>query len=142
MSTTKRRILIVIRHAHRDIGSDRLEDNGLSEKGKEQAKAFCKMFRTIRHDKKAELFSSPKKRCRQTLKPLAKKMDSPIKVMKLLDEGGDLLDKAKRFRRWLNRKKASIVIVCSHGDLMPILYKDLTGQTLDFKKGEWRMIER
>jgi len=84
--------LFLVRHAHRDT-SNREDDNGLSDKGRDQAKTLVSLFQKKIDPKggkksgsKIVLLSSPKKRCIETLTPFSKKMDVTITIDPNLDE--------------------------------------------------------
>lgn len=146
--------LILVRHAHRDT-SDRELDNGLSEKGREQAKGLVVVFKNkISKDGKIILFSSPKRRCIETLAPFSKKVDVKITVDPNLDEQKHT-ETAARFEKRLDsflefisglQRKASrseevVIVACSHGDWLPIAIQKLTGVAIDLKKGGVAEIE-
>jgi broad specificity phosphatase PhoE len=82
----KDRKLIIVRHAHRDTSSGRERDNGLSERGREQAKAVSRYFRERFAKETALLLSSPKVRCIETLLPLSDRLDVEVQILDLLDE--------------------------------------------------------
>ena len=142
----KKRTLILLRHAHRDTGLGRDRDNGLSEKGNEQARAFRDYFLKS-YDAKPFLLSSPKKRCRQSLEPLADKIASPPEVDKLLDEQSDtesfdaLERRVEIFQTWMEETQHPLVIACSHGDWIPIFADKAISQPLSLKKGAWFTFE-
>lgn len=130
--------LVLIRHAHRDT-SQRENDNGLDDKGREQAKALRRFF-TSRHavdDKAVWLVSSPKKRCLETLEPISRALDRPVDVHPLLDEGGPLDGKVRSFLEEWKKSKVPLTLVCSHGDWLPVAIYQLFGLHLDVKKGCW-----
>lgn len=70
-------IWILIRHAHRDT-ADRAQDNGLSKKGREQAKRLRKYFEERFPEGEGDLVlvTSPKKRCVETIEPIAESCTS------------------------------------------------------------------
>lgn len=136
--------LIIVRHAHRDKPNPE-GDNGLSKKGKEQATVFLNSYKKKFKEKKPLLVSSPKKRCVETLLPLANDYHSEVQEKDFLNEGeGDgnpLRMKIEEFRSWWQMQNENVVIACSHGDLIPPLLRVLTGARLDLKKGGWAEIE-
>lgn len=141
----KPRTLIVVRHGHRDTEAGREKDNGLSEKGKEQAKAVGRLFR-LRYPKAHPLLlASPKVRCIQTLIPLGDKVDVEVKVLDLLDEQSESESAFKRrldkFYRWWKQRAPETTVVCSHGDWIPVFTEHVLGAPIDLKKGGWLELE-
>ena len=142
--------LILIRHGHRD-NSRRELDNGLDEKGREQAKAIRRFF-TERFSKDEVagglwLISSPKLRCVETLQPLAKALDRSVDIHPALDEqSGKEPAKAfaSRIDGFLHEWKESrmpITVLCSHGDWLPLAAEKVLGWPQAFKKGAWLELE-
>jgi broad specificity phosphatase PhoE len=123
--------LFIVRHAHRDKTQGASIDNGISEKGIKQAKKLTEfILEEIKDFKKDKigLFSSPKKRCLETLSFLSKKLDKEIEVLDLLNEGGMIEYKVEEFIKWWKEQKNyEVVIACSHGDIIPVLVYRLTG---------------
>ena len=66
--------LIILRHAHRNKPFGGLLDNGLSRKGKKQAAQAGKHFLEEYGRVKALVLSSPKRRCIETVEPIAEKI--------------------------------------------------------------------
>lgn len=142
--------LVLIRHAHRD-NSKREVDNGLDEKGKEQAKALKKFFteRFSKSDLNGGLWlvSSPKLRCVETLQPIAKAIDQAVDRHPGLDEQSDK-ESLKAFEgrvhsflhEWME-SKVSLTLLCSHGDWLPLATERLLGFHQSFKKGAWLEME-
>jgi broad specificity phosphatase PhoE len=134
--------LILVRHAHRDT-TDREADNGLSEKGKKQVKTLTKTIENLHSLENAVFLSSPKKRCLETLEPLASLAHTTVQLDKLLDEkhpNEDAKQFAKRIEQWINRWRKSsspLTFVCSHGDWLPIAMEMLVAVKTDFKKSGW-----
>lgn len=142
--------LILIRHGHRD-NTRREVDNGLSDKGREQAKALKRFFteRFSKEDlaKGLWLVSSPKLRCVETLQPIAKAIDRPVDSHPGLDEqSGRETVKAFESRleaflkEWME-SKTPLTVVCSHGDWLPMAAQKLLGIQPIFKKGGWLELE-
>lgn len=139
--------LIFIRHAHRD-NTNRSKDNGLTEKGKMQARALKKYF-SARFERPESLWlvSSPKKRCQETLAPIATVGGYDIDINPDLDEQstGEQLQKfeqrVQHFIQEWHRMPQEITIVCSHGDWLPVAVYHLLGLRCDFKKGGWLELE-
>jgi broad specificity phosphatase PhoE len=80
-------------------------------------------------------------RCLETLAPLAR----PVRSWPSLGEQrGRESDAAFRKRvalalRAALRKKAKVVVLCSHGDWLPVAAELLTGRPLDWRKGAWKV---
>lgn len=142
--------LILLRHAHRDT-SNREMDNGLTDKGREQAKFIKKFFfaRFTEQDFQSGLWlvSSPKVRCVETLLPLAKELNRSVDRHPQLDEGGlsdsagGLESRVKSFLQEWRVSKASLTVACSHGDWLPIAFEQLMGLRMQPKKGSWTELE-
>ncbi len=142
--------LVLVRHAHRD-NSKREVDNGLDEKGREQAKAlkkfFSERFSKDELGKGLWLVSSPKLRCIETLQPIAKSMDRAVDVHPSLDEQS-ARENLKAFeariqgflREWME-SKVLLTVLCSHGDWLPLAAQQLVGVPQSFKKGAWLELE-
>ncbi len=142
--------LVLIRHAHRD-NSRRELDNGLDDKGREQAK-YLKRFFFSRFDesdlsKGLWLVSSPKLRCVETLLPIAKELDRPIDKHPGLDEqtgkesGPAFLKRVEDFLEEWKKAKPALTLICSHGDWLPVAAANLSGLQQEFKKGSWLELE-
>lgn len=142
--------LILIRHGHRD-NSRRELDNGLTDKGREQAKGikrfFTERFSKDEYGSGLWILASPKVRCIETLQPLAKAVDRPVDVHPSLDEqsgkeaGKAFEGRVQSFLKEWSESKTQITILCSHGDWLPVATKQLLGVFQDFKKGGWLEIE-
>lgn len=130
--------LILVRHAHRDTQDGRRLDNGLSEKGLAQAEEIAQtLIKKFGNEiKDASLYSSPKKRCIQTLEPLAKKIKKEIVSDQDLEEGGRLIKKIQSFTETFEHGVSNIVIACSHGDWIPEFIEINFSLFMDIKKGE------
>ncbi len=145
MSKTK--LLYLTRHAHRDV-SDRTQDNGLSAKGREQAEALRQHFKKICEEKGVPLrfISSPKRRCVETLTPLAAEFNFVIEIDDRLDEnhgGEDLAGFLRRISSFLvelNESKG-LIFACSHGDWIPEAMRLLVDQEIDLKKGAFTEVD-
>ena len=143
--------LILVRHAHRNTKAGRMLDNGLSVKGKKQLSSIKKFILKKLKVKKAVLYSSPKKRCIQTIKPLENKVKSKIIVLSSLNEGGNLSKKIRNFLSRAKNCKSDTVIVSTHGDWIPyfiarklkrdILIKKGGIAVLSFKAGQFSLIK-
>ncbi len=139
--------LILIRHAHRETDAGRSRDNGLSDRGKEQAKQFRDEYLAAKYPLNALFFSSPKKRCVETVEPLARKAVQAIEIDKLLDEQSDgesnfaLTRRVQLFIAWVEQAEAQTIVACSHGDWIPLFCELAVNEPRDFRKGEWLAFE-
>lgn len=142
--------LILCRHGHRD-NSKRELDNGLTDKGRDQAKNIKRFFsdRFSAEDVKNGLWfvSSPKVRCVETIFPAAKVYDRAVDSHPDLDEQGEKEStpafeaRVERFlKEWLVCK-VEVTVLCSHGDWLPLATSQLLGLPHEFKKGSWLEIE-
>lgn len=141
MKSTK--TLILIRHAHRDTSSGRNRDNGLSVKGKKQRAKLTSYFLRHYNGEKVALFSSPSKRCVQTLKEIASATNISIKPLKELSECTTKESAAQfkcRLVKGLEKSlgyKPDLIVLCSHGDWIPLAAKFLCGIKIELSKGGW-----
>jgi phosphohistidine phosphatase SixA len=147
---TRSRKLIIVRHAHRNKLRGGEADNGLSAKGKAQARALAKFYIRIigkqRPAGKQEpvIFSSAKRRCIETVEPLAKKQKTPIETLDSLNEainGSELREKARVFHSFWTNRKEPLTLICAHGDWITAYLKLLFALELDLEKGGWIEIE-
>ncbi len=141
--------LVLCRHAHRDTTRREL-DNGLTEKGRDQAKAIKRFFfERFTEEDRASLWlvSSPKQRCLETLAPLAKELERPVDAHPDLDEATareghkGLEARVERFLREWGQSNIALTILCSHGDWLPVATEGLLGLPQDVKKGSWLELE-
>lgn len=131
--------LIIIRHAHREKIAD---DNGLSPKGRKQAKRARDFYRSRFRRSTAALLSSPKRRCVETLEPLSELLDVDIETTALLDEGDALKLRAREFlSHWLASSGPELTVISSHGDWIPVFLELATGARAELAKGGWAEIE-
>lgn len=132
--------LILVRHAHRST-ADRAEDNGLTKKGGGQALAVRRFYKRRFRDNGALLLSSPKKRCLETLNPLAKALGRKIKKDDRLLEGSERM-KARLgdFWEWWLEEAPRRVVACSHGDWIPDFLALAVHAPIPLKKGGWAEI--
>ncbi len=139
---TSERILVVTRHAHRDT-FDKSLDNGLSERGKIQAKGLADLYRKRFAEKPALLLSSPKKRCIETLGPISQMLGVEIEIDPLLDEeGGHIFEEYRKrilsfYENWLHRTDP-----LTHGDWIPDFFEIALRQRVSLEKGGWMEIIR
>jgi broad specificity phosphatase PhoE len=147
--------LILIRHGHRD-NSRRELDNGLSDKGREQARwvktFFHRRFEAEDLSGGLWLVSSPKRRCRETLLPLAKSLEVAVDAHPGLDEQGAdergareglqaFNERVHGFLDEWSRSPAGLTVLCSHGDWLPVAIFHLLGVRQEPKKGAWLELE-
>ncbi|MEK6578782.1 MAG: histidine phosphatase family protein [Bdellovibrionota bacterium] len=137
MTSGSVKTLVLIRHAHRDKVLGRAFDNGLSLKGFKQAKVLGKFFKSRFSARKPVLFSSPKKRCYETLFSISKKSGSEIKMLACLDEGGDLDAKIAEFFTTFSELKENLIVICSHGDWIPEFIRSQLGFQVELSKAGW-----
>lgn len=136
--------LVIVRHAHREKPTGREADNGLSTKGRKQAKAIAKFYQEIFEKTKPLVYSSPKLRCIETIEPLAKKTKAKLEILDSLNEAittTELLRKIEDFNAHLRSLSAPLVVICSHGDWIPAYLKQVFGIDLDLDKGGWIQID-
>jgi broad specificity phosphatase PhoE len=145
----KTKTIIIVRHAHRDKPHGRKADDGLSPKGKKQARALTK-FLAKHLDQRPRILTSPKARCQETIEPIAEKLKVKFDCAKELMEHGDFdqQESEEQFRRrvadFCDSQMATpspLTILCSHGDWIPVALEHLTGLELSLKKGGWAEIK-
>lgn len=142
--------LVLIRHGHRDATRREL-NNGLDNKGKEQAKAIRRFFvdRFEGYDFKKGLWlvSSPKLRCMETLAPLGKAVERSVDAHPGLDEQGSketrtvFEARVSAFVKEWKGSSAPLTVLSSHGDWLPLGLMELAGLTVELKKGSWTELE-
>lgn len=142
-----KKTLVLIRHAHRD-NSVRSRDNGLSDKGRLQARWLRKYYsQRFKKDELAWLVSSPKKRCLETIEPIAMYANLAIDVNPDLIEQGDNESRQRfeaRVQRYLQdwmQLPQELTLICSHGDWLPCAVFHLLGLQTELKKGSWLELE-
>lgn len=138
--------LVLVRHGHRD-NTKRELDNGLTDKGKEQARNIKRYFssRFSEEDLKTGLWfvSSPKVRCVETLQPLAKAFDRPVDIHPGLDEqnareaGAAMEARVQTFLAEWKKSGVGVTVLSSHGDWIPVAASRLLGLSFEPKKGSW-----
>lgn len=143
---TGSKTLVILRHAHRNI-DERTRDNGLSEKGKEQVKRMVTFARKRLEDVKPVFLSSSKKRCIETITPLAKEWGATVMVDERLTEHGPTendqayLARIEEFLDFWKQECPELTVICSHGDWIPVAIQRLTGAECALKKCGWAEIE-
>jgi broad specificity phosphatase PhoE len=135
------KILIIVRHAHREVINP-LEDNGLSEKGHKQARKILKHFKSSCGKVPITLMSSPRTRCQETIEPIAEFLKQKITISNDLDEGaqtkfGRLEKRIEDFKKWCIERAPEMTLICSHGDWIPAFFEHTIGQALELKKAGW-----
>lgn len=135
-----KRILFVTRHAHRDT-AHRYLDNGLSERGRIQAKALADYL--TRHTKsiEPEVLSSPKLRCQETLAPfcemhkLALDIDARLEEQRRDESHIDLEQRVREFISWWKNEGPACLVISSHGDWIPEFFRMLIERDAALDKG-------
>ena len=141
-----KKTLILVRHAHRNT-EDRSKDNGLSEKGQLQVKKLTKFAKRRLVGTQVTFLTSPKKRCIETLLPLTKELGVKLVIDDRLDEHGRLENQAlftARIEEFMDHWKfdsEGVLVVCTHGDWIPVMIEKLTGSKTGLKKAGWAEIE-
>jgi phosphohistidine phosphatase SixA len=140
-----KRTLILVRHAHRETDGGRDRDNGLSPRGKVQAKFIARYFRMRFPKQSPVLLSSPKLRCIETLFPLSDKLGIEMKVLDLIAEQEgttkSFILRVEKFLRWWKTQGPPLLVVCSHGDWIPQFTQKAVGAAIELKKGGWAELE-
>lgn len=141
MKVKSDRYLIFVRHAHRDTLAPQM-DNGLSEKGLSQVKSLKAYFKKRWVPEGLEDFefmTSPKKRCQETLIPVAGLVKKQVIIEPLLTElsnnegHGELLSRVQRVLDGFLGGEGSWVC-CSHGDWIPEFLMLTEGCPIQLKK--------
>jgi 8-oxo-dGTP diphosphatase len=139
-------VLYVVRHAkagsrHDFNGDDRLRP--LSSSGKLQAEALATRLKPLLSEGSKTLVSSPFLRCIQTLRPLAKQIESNVEIDESLAENHSFIDVLD-----LLMSLPEDSAICSHGDIIPELIGALERRgceflsTPDFRKASVWVLER
>ncbi len=99
-------------------GPDRLRP--LDPNGWEQAEELADLLadRGVRR-----VISSPYVRCRQTVEPLAERLELPVEENEALAEGASLDDTV----RLLRSVAGEPAVLCTHGDIVPSVLEALEG---------------
>lgn len=113
--------LILVRHAHAGsrrewTGDDRVRP--LSPRGEKQARWIAKRLVDL---EPTRILSSPALRCRQTVEPLAERLQLDVTDDDRLFEGAGRTD----VRSIIDETKRDTVVLCSHGDVIPALLREL-----------------
>jgi len=141
--------LIILRHAHRDTAKGTSQNNGLSEKGRRQVRyLFDFYFERFPDLENPRLVSSPKRRCMETLEPLARKLERKLQVDPLLDERkpsetlAQFKQRIRQFKKAWLKSPEKLTVLCGHGDWIPLFLKEAVGAEIHLKKGGWAELER
>jgi broad specificity phosphatase PhoE len=140
MKEKKSYSIVFVRHGHRDKPHPD-GDNGLSPKGLAQVEDLKKDYKKDRLPPSTHFWSSPKKRCTETLKPLSELAKGDFKIEKLLDEQ-QRSESSEKFQERIGTliRKAMLIgetiYLCSHGDVIPEAIDLLTGKSIDISKGQ------
>ncbi len=113
--------IYLIRHAHAGSRASWPGDDyqrPLSERGEHQAEHLLKVFGD---EPIGRVWSSPARRCIETVEPLAAHLELPVKAVALLGEGADPLVAIAFMLEHASRHPA----LCSHGDLIPKVIRRL-----------------
>jgi len=144
MAETK--TLILVRHAHRST-DDPGRDNGLSDKGIEQVKKLVKFAANRLEGTRPVFLSSPKKRCVETITPIAKEFGTKPEIDSRLTEHGPqennavCLARIDNFLDFWKHECPQVTVICSHGDWIPIAIQKLTDARIGIKKAGWIEVE-
>lgn len=134
--------LVILRHAHRDL-TDRTLDNGLNAKGKLQAKRLAKFYGRRYAAEWPLMISSPRRRCQETLAPIARKHSLDIQENRLLieqlptEDHGAFVARIDSFFAWWTEQDTELIIACTHGDWISTAMQYLFRNAGDYKKGCW-----
>jgi 8-oxo-(d)GTP phosphatase len=141
-NTEDTKTLILLRHAHRDV-ADRRRDNGLSRRGRRQARRVLRFYKSRFGRAGALILSSPKKRCRQTVEPLARlagaavKNDPRLLERRPAESARAFRARAAVFMRWWIAEAPALTVACSHGEWIPAAVRAAAGAPVELKKGGW-----
>ena len=121
--------LFLVRHAKAGSrkawsGDDQLRP--LSKRGRRQARAVAK---ALAGEGITRIVSSPFVRCRETVEPLAERVDVLVELSDVLAEGAPLADSL----RLVEKIAGDTAVLCSHGDVLGNLLNHFasTGVALD-----------
>lgn len=132
------RMLLIVRHAHRDKSRGRALDNGISPKGRKQRDAMTRALKRWLASSDApasvQVLSSPKLRCVETVEPLAKHLGVSVQSDLLLDEGPSCERRAAQLIRDWRSDDYELTVWCSHGDWIPAALERLCGSPIELDK--------
>jgi broad specificity phosphatase PhoE len=135
--------LILIRHAHREV-VEPAEDNGLSAKGRGQVEGLVEhLHRHLQREfdgVRPRFLCSPKKRCRETLGPVAQREKCEFKVDPRLSEcspvetSREFLERIRQFAQEWKQGGKELTVICSHGDWIPEFVAEIANARISIKK--------
>ena len=134
--------ILLFRHGHREKTWGHEADNGLSERGRAQVAEWSRMMQEIERSPedavgRIRVFSSPKSRCQETLSPWSETWAKHVEVDQRLDEQGVMSDAVfvGQVRDFLSTlascQLGNMVVLCSHGDWIPLFVEMATGQRVN-----------
>lgn len=147
MKTKAKKSLILVRHAHRDKPHGSAYDNGISDKGRRQTERLTHYFRKHLKENSVTIQSSAKKRCVETVAPLAKLLKVDVSPSELLTEQGpretsaELQARVKSFCKQWKTSGPGVLVACSHGDWLPICLSLLVGPEIELEKGAFARLD-
>lgn len=146
-------LVVLLRHAHR-LG---MGDTGLSGQGQQQSQDLATLLDRGEIPKPTRILTSPKRRARETIEPLASVAKLPIKSEAALDERIDG-ETPSRFQirvsdfwdHLSHLKETEVVYLCSHldwleasGSVVPNLanmaYENARPILISFNEGKWNI---
>lgn len=135
---------LYIRHAHRET-YDRSLDNGLSEKGHQQAEQLVEVLEQVPGlTRPKKILSSPKLRCLQTAEHLARWIGGEVIVEPLLDEQRPKEEAPAFFGRiakfLVDHQKSSEVAFVSHGDVLALMARFYGSPKDQVRKGDFFLV--
>ena len=136
--------LILLRHAHRHMGFDYGDDNGISELGEKQANVLAKyFFKKFGETPSVKLLSSPATRCVETLAPIANELDLTVEIEQDLFEQRSRETEHEftlRLEQFINSwhyGKAQLTIAVTHGDWLPVCIYNLFSINFNYGNACW-----
>jgi len=124
----------LVRHAKAGDREAWTEDDHLrplTKKGRRQAEGLVVAFRGREVD---QVISSSYDRCVQTVRPLALDRELNLIIDDALAEGASITEALAL----LERVSSSAAVLCSHGDVIPMLVVLVAGAGADVKDGDWK----
>ena len=124
----------LVRHAKAGNRQAWTEDDRLrplTKKGRRQAEGLVVAFREREVE---QVLSSPYVRCVQSVRPLALDRELNLITDDALAEAAPLSDALAV----LERVASSAAVLCSHGDVIPMLIDQMVGAGADVRDGDWK----
>jgi Phosphohistidine phosphatase SixA len=124
----------LVRHAKAGDRQAWTEDDRLrplTKKGRRQAEGLVVAFRGRDVD---QVLTSPYIRCVQSVRPLALDRELSLTTDDALSEGAPLTDALAL----LERIATSAAVLCSHGDVIPMLIDQMVSAGADVSDGDWK----